>query len=300
MNITIIGTGLIGCSMGMALKKSGHHIRGIDNNPMHLEKALAMGGIDEAEASPGEALESADVVILCIPVDGIIKLLPDVLNNVGPHTTVMDMGSTKEDICRLADTLNRRANFVAAHPMAGVEHSGPMAAHVDLFRHARVIICDPQKSSSQALSKAMTLLQELNMRALFMESLQHDRQLALVSHLPQFIAYALASLPQFDEPSFEDWVELGGGGLQSSIRLGKSSADMWMPVFQQNKKNLLPFIDAYMEKLTELKNAVEQQDEEKINGAIQTANTNYEKLNYRGENPAVAVETQGAPKVYYS
>ncbi len=299
MQITIIGTGLIGCSLGMALKKQGHHITGADSNPDNLEKALFRGGIDEAEELT-EALKNAQLVVLCVPVDIVKELMVEVLNDMPDNAVLMDMGSTKEDICAVADAHPRRAGFVAAHPMAGVEHSGPLAAHVDLFLHARVIVCDAQKSGTNALNTVLGILQELKMKVIFMDAREHDRQLALVSHLPQFIAYALSALEDFGDPTNKEWVELGGGGLQSSIRLGKSDAGMWMPIFQQNKGNILKYIDRYMQKLQEMKYLVETRDEKQLLELIRSSNRNYEKLNYRNNNPKTVVPDKEATRLFYS
>jgi prephenate dehydrogenase len=299
MNVTIIGTGLIGCSLGMALKKHGHQISGVDNNPEHAEKAQFMGGIDEIKTLD-EALTDAHLVVLCIPVDGVKNLICPILDKLNPDAVVMDMGSTKAEICHMAETHPNREQFVAVHPMAGVEHSGPLAAHVDLFHQARVIVCDAQKSSTSALNTVLGILQEIRMKVIFMDSQEHDRQLALVSHLPQFIAYGLASLGDFSDERNKDWVQLGGGGLQSSIRLGKSDAAMWMPVFHQNKQHILDYIDRYVQKLMDMKEMVEGGDDEAMQELIKSANTNYEKLHYRNNQPRPLVPDKGAPKVFYS
>ncbi|MFN3555903.1 MAG: prephenate dehydrogenase [Bacteroidales bacterium] len=299
MQVTIIGTGLMGCSLGLALKKAGHFVCGADTNDQHLLEAMQKGALDSAE--PLEtAISDSDLVVLCVPVDIIAALLPNILDQIPADTIVMDMGSTKLDICTRVSSHARRQDFVAVHPMAGVEHSGPGAAHVDLFLGARVIICDAQQSSSAALNKVLGVLQELKMKVIFMDSDEHDRQLALVSHLPQFIAYALASLDDFDKDANKSWTELGGGGLQSSIRLGKSDADMWMPIFQQNKDYLLQYVDNYINQLSLLKNMLEKEQFQLLKQCISKANQNYERLNYRNNKPRPLIPNQGAPKVFYS
>jgi prephenate dehydrogenase len=299
MNITIIGTGLMGCSLGMALKRNGHQVTGVDNNPSHLEKALFMGGIDEVK-NLDEAVESAQLVVLCVPVNAIRDLILPVLDIIKQDGVVMDMGSTKKEICSVADTHINRDQFVAVHPMAGVEHSGPLAAHIDLFDRARVIICDAQKSSTSSLNIVLQVLQDIRMNVMFMESAEHDRQLALVSHLPQFIAYALASLNDFNDEKNKDWSQLGGGGLRSSIRLGKSDAGMWMPIFEQNKKNLIEYIDRYIGRLQEMKELVQNEEEKKMHCLIKKANNNYEKLNYGKSKNLSIVPEEGKSRVYYS
>lgn len=299
MHVTIIGVGLIGCSLGLALRKNGHHVCGVDKNSKHLEEAKKIGGIDNYK-NISNALSNTDLVVLCLPVDAILKTLPKVLDKISGKTTVMDMGSTKFDICQRVDKHKRRANFVAAHPLAGVEHSGPKAAHVDLYLNARVLICDVQKSSSWALSVVTRVFQELKMKTVFMDSDEHDQQLALVSHLPQFMAYALASLEDFDKDINKNWVELGGGGLQSSIRLGKSDAGMWMPIFEQNKAYLLQCVDNYMNKMNDMKNMIENNRLDDLRELIKTANNNYEKLNYGNNKPGTTVENQSALKIFYS
>jgi prephenate dehydrogenase len=298
MQVTIIGTGLIGCSLGMALKKSGHHITGVDHNIDHLEKALLVGGIDEAQ-SLEDGLAGAQLVVLCVPVDAACTLLPIILDQINDQAVVMDMGSTKEAICRVADNHSKREKFVAVHPMAGVEHSGPLAAHVDLFDQARVIICNAHHSSIQSLNVVLEILQQIRMNVIFMHAEEHDRQLALVSHLPQFIAYALASLSDFSNEHNKQWVQLGGGGLQSSIRLGKSDASMWIPIFEQNKENLLGCIDRYIEKLQQMKDLVNGNDRNGMNTLIHSANVSYEKLYYRNAASRPMV-TDKTTKVFYS
>lgn len=289
----------MGCSLGLALKKAGHFVCGVDTNEAHLLEAIQRGGLDSAEPIDS-AIAQSDLVVLCVPVDTIVALLPGILDQIAPHTTVMDMGSTKFEICDKVRSHTRRQNFVAVHPMAGVEHSGPGAAHVDLFLGARVIICDAQQSSSLALNKVLGVLQEMKMKVIFMDSDHHDKQLALVSHLPQFIAYALASLNDFDKDANKQWTELGGGGLQSSIRLGKSDADMWMPIFQQNKDNLLQYVDNYINQLNLLKDLLEKEQFDLLRACISKANQNYERLHYQNNQPRPLIPNQGAPKVFYS
>lgn len=285
--------------MGMALKKQGHHVIGVDKDDKNLHDAKFMGGIDD-HMPLQEAIPITDLAVLCVPVNAVVDLLLPVLDLLSPHAVAMDMGSTKATICKKAEQHPRRDSFVAVHPMAGVEHSGPLAAHVDMFLHARTIICDPQRSSTAALNRVLGVIQELKMKAIFMDAHDHDRQLALVSHLPQFIAYALSALEDFSDEDNKDWVELGGGGLQSSIRLGKSDADMWIPIFRQNRQHLLEYIDGYMEKLAEMKKLVLSDDAAKMKKLIKTANKNYEKLNYRNNQPRPLVPNKGAPKVFYS
>lgn len=300
MNVTIIGTGLMGCSLGLALKKTGHFISGVDHNPTHLEQAMNIGAIDRA-IPMHDALADAELVALCLPVDATVELLPEIMDLIRENATVMDMGSTKLDICQSIKGHARRSNFVPVHPMAGVEHSGPLAAHVDLYQNAKVIICEPQKSTYQSLNIVLGILQELKMRVIFMDTEDHDRQLALVSHLPQIMAYALASLEDFDLEANKQWVDLGGGGLQSSIRLGKSDANMWVPVFQQNKKNLLQCIDNYIAHLNSFREMIRDDKKDTLSENIHVANTNYEKLNYRQNKIKKSVELQqGSPKVFYS
>lgn len=298
MQVTIIGTGLIGCSLGMALKKNGHHITGVDHNIDHLEKAILVGGIDEAQ-NLEQALGTAQLVVMCVPVDAACALLPHILDQVNDQAVVMDMGSTKEAICRVADNHVKREKFVAVHPMAGVEHSGPLAAHVDLFHQARVIICNAHQSSIHSLNVVLEVLQQIRMNVIFMNAEEHDRQLALVSHLPQFIAYALASLEDFSDEHNKQWIQLGGGGLQSSIRLGKSDASMWIPIFEQNKENLLGCIDRYIEKLQQMKDLVNGSDRDNMNSIIHNANINYEKLYYRN-GTSKPIVTDKSTQVFYS
>lgn len=299
MKISIVGTGLIGCSLGLALKKQGHHLIGVDLNSHHLEQALQIGAIDQ-HMPMALAAKTSDLVMLCTPVDVSIGLLNELLDEVDSTTTVMDMGSTKAAICDSVADHPRRGNFVAVHPMAGVEHSGPQAAHVDLFLHARVIVCEAQRSNTKALNKVLEVLQSLSMRVNFMDPQEHDRLLALVSHLPQLMAYALGALGEWDNSFNREWTQLGGGGLRSSLRLAKSEASMWIPVFQQNKSALLGFLDQYIAKMEEMRQLISTGRDELLNREIKTANSNYDRLHAKDPSTAHGIEVDRNQMVHYS
>lgn len=285
MHVAIIGTGLIGCSLGMALRQSGHYVSATDVHEQYLYRAWEKGAVDRL-ATPDQVMEHADLVVLCIPVDAIVGMLPEILEKMPDGAILWDMGSTKEVICKIADAQPRRADFVALHPMAGVEQPGPEAASGDMFRHARAIICNAGQSSDAALKTSKMILDDLQMKIMYMDAAEHDRQLALVSHLPQFLAYVLSSMDDFEKKENNNWTQLGGGGLKSSVRLGKSDADMWLPVFSQNKSNLLHYIDRYLYHLQAMKNMIVSNEQACLKNTIAKANENYDKL-YDLEHPLV-------------
>ncbi len=251
--ITIIGTGLIGSSLGMALRKQGHFVIGCDKNIINLEQAKTIGAIDatsqpcltgvksisQSVNQPACRQAGQSIVILATPVDHILEVLPQILDNLPSDAVVIDTGSTKRAICQKVKNHPKRNAFVAAHPMAGSEQSGPQAARANLFENKRVAICESELSSQASLSKAIQLFESVGLEPVFMSPEQHDSSVALVSHLPQILAYAFASLPEFQNENSKDWANVASSGFESSTRLALSVPEVWLPILFQNRMFLV-------------------------------------------------------------
>ncbi len=238
MKAVIIGTGLIGGSMAFDLRKAGvfTHVIGIDRNEGHLQQALSLGIIDSIGTDHDVA--EADVVILAIPVNAMARLLPQLLDRMAPQTTVIDTGSTKASICRAVAGHANRSCFVAAHPIAGTENSGPTAALHGLFRNKTTIICEREKSSPSALVAARQIFDGLGMSIVYMEPEEHDKHVAYVSHLSHVSSFLLGQTVLDIERDEKNIFNLAGSGFSSTVRLAKSSPEMWAPIFEQNAEHL--------------------------------------------------------------
>lgn len=239
MKITIVGLGLIGGCMGLDLRKAGlaSEIIGVDMNEEHGRKAVELGLVDKMEGE-GEALAQADVVILAIPVNALAALLPQVLDVIKKNAAVIDTGSTKSIICKSVSSHVNRYQFVAAHPLAGTENSGPEAAFSELFRDKINIVCEREKSSPEALALAEKIFDALGMKTIFMDPEEHDKHVAYVSHLSHVSSFLLGQTVLDIEKDEKNIFNLAGSGLASTVRLAKSSPDMWAPIFEQNAEYL--------------------------------------------------------------
>jgi prephenate dehydrogenase len=280
MVVTIIGLGLIGGSIGKRLKENqfAKKVIGVDYNNYHEQQALALGLVDEVQPLD-EALAHTTLVILAIPVDAAVSLMPSLLDKVKTNVVVIDMGSTKEAICTVADKHPRRENFVATHPMAGTEYSGPGAAKSDLFDNKMAIICDQHKSAQFALKTASELFEVLKMKVIEMEAAAHDLHIAYVSHLSHITSFVLSETVLEKESEVEHIFNMAGSGFASTVRLAKSSSDMWLPIFLQNSKNVSDVLETYIQNLKKFKNMVDSSDAPGLEKAIKNANLISEIIN---------------------
>jgi prephenate dehydrogenase len=244
MNIGVIGLGLIGGSMARDLRSAGvaSRVVGVDANPVHAERALALGLVD-AIAGLEEAAASADVLLVCIPVNAIQSLLPPIMDLPG-NAVVIDTGSTKSLICRAVREHPARERFVAAHPIAGTENSGPDAA--GLFAGKVNIICEPNRSGSKAMEVARLVFDTLQMKTTFMDPDEHDKHVAYVSHLSHVSSFLLGQTVLDIEKDEKNIFTLAGSGFASTVRLAKSSPDMWAPIFEQNAGFLTRALEEYI------------------------------------------------------
>ena len=277
MKVGIIGLGLIGGSMAIDLKRKGFadEILGVESEPVNAAAAEKIGLVDRT-ATVDECLAESDIVVLAVPVGAAVRMLPMVLDRFGElkdeTKTVIDVCSTKEQLARCVKYHPQRRQYVATHPMAGTEYSGPWAAMPGLFDGHACIICDSEESSPRAVRKVETLYETLNMRTIYMNSSNHDVHAAYVSHISHVTSFALALTVLDKEKDEKHIFDLASGGFSSTVRLAKSSPDMWTPILSQNRDNVLHVMDTYIEKMQAFRKAIEDGDEEAVRRLIEDAN----------------------------
>lgn len=275
MNVGIIGLGLIGGSMALDLKNRGFadKITGVESVPVNADAALRLGLCDEL-STLADCISQSDIIILAVPVGTAMKLLPQLLDLLVdvPGKIVLDVCSVKEPLARVVNCHRARNRYVATHPMAGTEYSGPWAAQPGLFDGRACILCDTEESASDAVRGVQRLYDTLNMRTLFMGSTAHDVHAAYISHISHITSFALALTVLDKEKDEKHIFDLASGGFSSTVRLAKSSADMWVPILEQNRDNVLHVMDTYMEKMNALREAVAEGDSNAIRSLIEDAN----------------------------
>jgi prephenate dehydrogenase len=272
MKVFIIGTGLIGGSIALDIKSiyDDATIFGIDANEKHLEEALNLGIIDQ-KATENELI-NADLVIVAVPVDVALVILPEILNHINENTLVFDVGSTKFPVCELVSNHKNRRNFMACHPIAGTEFSGPKAAVKNLFEGKTNIICEVEKTTFKLQERAMDLFKKIGMRIRYMEPKSHDKHIAYVSHLSHISSFMLGKTVIEKEKDEQDIFDMAGSGFESTVRLAKSSPAMWTPIFKQNKKQVVKSLEEYIENLTHFKELLEKDDYEAVFNEMQNTN----------------------------
>ncbi|MBL0057276.1 MAG: prephenate dehydrogenase [Chitinophagaceae bacterium] len=272
MTVTIIGTGLIGSSLAHRLRETGfaNRLIGVDTDTAHLQKAIELGWIDEAMPLAA-AVTLSQLVIVAIPVDATLRLLPELMNRAG-QAVIMDVGSTKKMICRALEDHPRRGRFVATHPMWGTEKEGPEAVVRDAFKNRVAVICESERSDPDALQLVRQLYKTIGMSLVDMEADIHDRHAAYVSHISHVASYAL-SLTVLEKEKEEDAIfELASGGFESTVRLAKSNPAMWVPIFRQNRENVLDVLNEHISQLQKFKDSLEQGDFDQLTRLISDAN----------------------------
>ena len=275
MVIGIIGLGLIGGSMAIDLKRRGfaQEVVGVEAEPVNAAAAKAIGLVDEV-VDLKECVGKSDMIVVAVPVGAAQNLLPEILDMMpeGSGKVVMDVCSTKEQLVRSVENHPARAHYVASHPMAGTEYSGPWAAMSGMYDGHACIICDAERSCPEAVQKVEALYDALNMRVIRMDSSSHDLHTAYVSHISHVTSFALALTVLEKERDEKHIFDLASGGFSSTVRLAKSSPDMWTPILTQNKENVLHVMDTYIEKMNAFRQAVAEGDEEAIRSLIEEAN----------------------------
>lgn len=272
MNVFVIGIGLIGGSMVLDIKS--HYpeamIYGIDTNEAHLEEALKLGVIDKKATL--DLLEKADLVIVSIPVDVQLEVIPKVLDLINDNCLLIDVGSTKEQICNVLEKHPKRRNYLATHPIAGTEFSGPNAAQKGLFDQKTNIICEVEKTAFKLQEKALEIFAKMGMRIRYMGPKPHDKHIAYVSHLSHISSFMLGKTVINKEKNERDIFDMAGSGFASTVRLAKSSPAMWTPIFEQNKINVIETLDEYINNLQQFKTLMEQNDFTEIYKEMESTN----------------------------
>jgi prephenate dehydrogenase len=296
MKLAVIGLGLIGGSMAKDLRRTkfATEIIGVDNNPENARIALEVGIADKIE-NLDVAVKEADIVVIAVPVDIIVQLLPYILDHITASTTVIDVGSTKREIADVVKDHPLRGNFIASHPMSGTENSGPFAAVEHLFDNKICIICDHVKCRPQHLALAEKMFQSLGMPIAYMTSDEQDHTTAFISHLPHATSFALANAVL----AIEDRniiFDLASGGFQSTVRLAKSSPEMWSPIFWQNRDYIYEALEVYIRNLEELKESLKNNDHKRLSALIVNANKIRGVL--EGENSSLTKNEETIIKLY--
>ena len=273
MKVTIIGLGLIGGSMALAMRRCGiaEHVRGVDNNPLHTEKALSLGIVDEIVPFD-RATEECELVVLAVPVDAVPQMAIKVLNRISPNQWVMDVGSTKEELCEVISQHPSRNRVIATHPMWGTEYSGPEAATADSFAGRNVVLCESERTDADVVEKVAELYRTLGMFVMEMSAEEHDTHAAYVSHISHITSFVLSTTVLEKEREVDTIFNLAGGGFDSTVRLAKSSAETWIPIFMQNKYNVLDVLREYIHQMQLFRKALERDDRDELRRIITRAN----------------------------
>ncbi|WP_230687682.1 prephenate dehydrogenase [Hymenobacter ruricola] len=274
MTITIIGLGLIGGSLALSLRQQGlaRHFVGVEASLAHARRALELGLVDEIETDLSTAVRQADFIVVAVPMDAMLAVLPAVLDAVAPPQVVIDVGSTKQALLAAVARHPRRGRFVAAHPMAGTEHSGPEAAVPGLFDGKTVVLCDAEQSDPDAVQLVEKLFGALAMRLLCLDAAAHDLHTAYVSHISHITSFALALTVLEKEKEEQRIFDLASGGFASTVRLAKSSPAMWVPILRQNRLNVLDVLDEHLHQLQHLRKLLAREDYGSLTQQIEQAN----------------------------
>ena len=272
MRLAVVGIGLMGGSIALSLKKKGFvsHVIGVDQNIEHQQQALQLGIVDEI-MSLEDAVTSSDIIALATPVNVAELLLPSILNLVNKQV-VFDLGSTKESIVNVANTHSNKGRFVPTHPMWGTEFSGPTAAQTDAFIDKATVICNKAQVDADALHIIEQMYAQLGMHILYMDAIKHDIHVAYISHISHITSFALANTVLEKEKESDAIFELASGGFESTVRLAKSNAEMWVPIFMQNKENVLDVLNEHISQLRKFKASLEKENPDYLLELIQNAN----------------------------
>lgn len=277
--VTVIGLGLIGGSIAMDLKHQLNvKVLGVDNNVAHQEEALKLGLVHEI-VSLAEGQSRSSILLLAVPVDVAEQLLTTVLDNITEDQVVIDMGSTKANICAVVADHQCRGRYVAAHPLAGTEFSGPKAAKRHLFQGKKNIICEQEKSDQDALDTALSVIRSLGMTTYYLDADEHDKHLAYVSHLSHITSFALSKTVLDIEQDEAQIFNLASTGFASTVRLAKSSPSTWAPIFMKNKEHLSVALNNYINQLLTFKAALDDGDSQATESFMKDANQIIKVLN---------------------
>jgi prephenate dehydrogenase len=273
MVVTIVGVGLIGGSMALALKEKGiaKKVIGVGRSASSLNKAIELGIIDEALPLE-EAVRQSDFIYVSIPVDATIPVMLQIMDLLTDKQIVVDAGSTKFALCDALKDHPMRKQFVATHPMWGTEYSGPEAAVRGAFAGRACVICEKEKSSAGALEIVENIYRAVNMHIIYMEASSHDVHAAYISHISHITSFALANTVLEKEKEEDAIFEMAGGGFESTVRLAKSNSAMWAPIFMQNKENVLDVLNEHISQLRKFKASLEKENIDYLIELMENAN----------------------------
>ena len=270
--IYVIGVGLIGGSFAIDMRKlfPKSTIIGIDKSEIHLQKALELRLIDET--SELSKINNPDIIVISVPVKSILNILPIVLKSVNNNSLVIDFGSTKKSICQIVKDHPNRQNFLATHPIAGTEFSGPEAAHEGLFEGKNIIICDKDKTDKSILERGLKIFNLMKMKIGYMDSDSHDKHIAYVSHLSHISSFMLGKTVMDEEKNEKNIFDMAGSGFESTVRLAKSSPEMWTDIFEDNKKNIIKSLDDYIENLVHINSLIKKDRFNEVESQLKSTN----------------------------
>ncbi len=270
--VAIVGIGLIGGSLAIQLheKKLSSKLIGVDDNEEHARQAVELELVDETMPL-NDAIEQSDVIVLAIPVDKLVSLLPSIMDKIDQQI-VVDLGSTKSQLVDVIKSHPKRRRYVATHPMWGTEYSGPQSAVRGAYENKAVIICNAEDSDADALDWVKNMYKKIGMHLLEMEAKAHDLHAAYVSHISHITSFALANTVLEKEKEENAIFELASAGFESTVRLAKSNPAMWVPIFMQNKENVLDVLKEHIAQLSRFKESIEKEDNEYLMKLIENAN----------------------------
>lgn len=270
----IVGIGLIGGSLALALKRLGlaDRVWGVESSEQHAARALELGLVDEI-VSLDKASTEARLIAVATPVDTVPTIVTKLLNKASADQVIIDVGSTKQELCELVSMHRQRGRFVATHPMWGTEHSGPEAAQKEAFAGRAVVVCERERSDADAVEFVEEMYRALGMKLIYMGAEEHDLHTAYVSHISHITSFALALTVLEKEREEEHIFDLAGGGFESTVRLAKSSADTWIPILLENKYNVLDVLREHIHQLQILRRMIERDDKQGLRESMNKANT---------------------------
>ena len=279
-NVFVVGVGLIGGSLCLDIKKIYPKVKiyGIDSSTDNLDLAIKLNLIDYKTSL--DNLNKADLVLISTPVDVANKIIIDVLNTINSKSLVIDFGSTKMNICSKVKNHKKRKNYLASHPIAGTEFSGPKAAFSGLFSNKTIILCDTEKTDTNLLNTAENIFRSMHMNIRYMDSLSHDKHIAYVSHLSHISSFMLGKTVMDKEKNENNIFDMAGSGFESTVRLAKSSPEMWAPIFELNKENIVESLEEYIMNLNSFKNLLQNDNFGELKN--QMTQTNYIKNILKG------------------
>ena len=279
MNVGVIGLGLIGGSIALKIKEIDKNtvIYGLDKDLDSMSYSLSKGIIDKKLDI--NSINNLKYIFIAIPVDAIKSEIESILNKISNNTLVVDLGSTKYEICKKVQDHSNRKNFLAAHPIAGTEFSGPSAAINNLFDNKVLILCETEKTDQDLLSDALKIFDLMNMNIINMDSIEHDKHIAYVSHLSHISSFMLGKTVMNKEKDQDTIYDMAGSGFESTVRLAKSSPETWASIFIENKNNIVESLDEYISNINNFKILIENGDKEKLSAEMKKINGIKEILN---------------------